>query len=105
MRIQICVHISQPYRALKKNSFELGHESNHATMATPKFLAMVTAKITGIIAGKRSANMLIDTGSELNIMMLDLQENLELPLDPSGTNWVLRGVSGHPVHLVYKGRY
>ena len=85
---------------LKKNSFELDHESNHTTTATPKFLAMVTAKIMGIIAGKCSADMLLDTGSKLNIMTLDLQENLELPLDPSGANWVLRSVSRHPVHLV-----
>ena len=44
--------------------------------------------------------MLLDSGSELNIITQELQEGLRLPMDPLGANWTLRGVSGHPVHLV-----
>ncbi len=40
--------------------------------------------------------MLLDSGSELNIITQELQEGLGLPMDPSGANWTLRGVSGHP---------
>ncbi|KAF9516226.1 hypothetical protein BS47DRAFT_1390861 [Hydnum rufescens UP504] len=44
--------------------------------------------------------MLIDSGSELNMMVLSTQAKLELPMDPSGKDWILRGVSGHQVNLV-----
>ncbi|KAF8321835.1 uncharacterized protein EI90DRAFT_3131467 [Cantharellus anzutake] len=43
--------------------------------------------------------MLIDTGSELNIMTSEQAYALELPVDPTGTMWTLRGVSGHQVAL------
>ena len=65
----------------------------------PSFLAMVTAKIQGTIM-KDPCTMLIDSGSELNMMVQKTQERLELPLDPSGADWLLRGVSGHQVRLV-----
>jgi hypothetical protein len=65
----------------------------------PSFLAMVTAKIQGTIM-KYPCTMLIDSGSELNMMAQSIQERLELPLDPSGADWLLRGVSGHQVRLV-----
>jgi hypothetical protein len=76
------------------------HMVNLVSMQILNFLAMVTAKITGTIASKCSAEMLLDMGSELNVMSLNLQEELGLPLDPWGSNWVLHGVSGHPVHLI-----
>lgn len=44
--------------------------------------------------------MLLDTGSELNIMTPSIQEETRLPIDPSGANWSLKGVSGHTVELV-----
>jgi Retroviral aspartyl protease len=65
----------------------------------PTFLAMVTAKIQGMIMGQ-SSTMLIDNGSELNMMVQSTQAKLELPMDPSGKDWILRGVSGHQVNLV-----
>ncbi|KAF8344295.1 uncharacterized protein EI90DRAFT_3115050 [Cantharellus anzutake] len=43
--------------------------------------------------------MLIDTGSELNIMTSEQAYALELPVDPTGAMWTLRGVSGHQVAL------
>jgi Retroviral aspartyl protease len=60
---------------------------------------MVTAKIQGTIMGQ-SSTMLIDNGSELNMMVQLTQAKLELPMDPSGKDWILHGVSGHQVNLV-----
>jgi Protein of unknown function (DUF4100) len=63
------------------------------------FLAMVTVRIQGSIMDS-SCTMLIDNGSELNIMVQSIQSKLELPMDPSGKDWLLWGVSGHQVSLV-----
>ncbi|KAF9505446.1 hypothetical protein BS47DRAFT_1400393 [Hydnum rufescens UP504] len=65
----------------------------------PSFLAMVMAKIQGTIMGQ-PCTMLIDSGSELNMMVQSTQVKLELPMDLSGKDWILRGVSGHQVNLV-----
>ena len=54
----------------------------------PSYLAMVTAKIQGSIF-KRPCMMLIDTGSELNIMTSDHASVMELPVDPTGAAWTL----------------
>ncbi|KAF8309949.1 uncharacterized protein EI90DRAFT_3131202 [Cantharellus anzutake] len=64
----------------------------------PSFLAMVTAKIQGMIFC-RPCTMLIDTGSELNIMTSKHARLSELPVDPSGASWSLRGVSRHQIAL------
>ena len=64
----------------------------------PSFLAMVTAKIQGQICN-RPCTMLIDMGSELNIMTSKQAYALELPVDPTGTMWTLQGVSGRQVAL------
>ena len=64
----------------------------------PSYLAMVTAKIQGSIL-RRPCTMLIDTGSELNIMTSDHASVMELPMDPAGAAWTLRGVSGHQIAL------
>jgi hypothetical protein len=74
--------------------------SENTIQQAPTYLAMVTAKITVTINGSKPIEMLLDSGSELNIITQELQEGLGLPMDPSGANWTLRGVSGHPVHLV-----
>ena len=94
------------YRAVHEEeySMERQRESNLASARSPghspKFLAMVTARISGVISDSLMADMLINNGSELNIMTMDLQEKLELPVDLSGATWVLKGVSGHTVQLV-----
>jgi len=91
------------YQAIHEEeySMEQRRENNlvsaHSPGYSPKFLVMVTARITGTIGDSVSADMLIDNGSELNIMTMELQEKLELPVDPSGATWVLKGVSGHTV--------
>ena len=64
------------------------------------YLVMVTAKIAVTINGSKPIDMLLDSRSELNIITQELQEGLGLPIDPSGANWTLHRVSGHPVHLV-----
>jgi hypothetical protein len=84
----------------KEIPFGLDHEFNLSSTGVPKPLAMVTARITGTIGKKFQVNMLLDTGSELNIMTLGVQEETGLPIDPSGANWSLKGVSGHTVELV-----
>ena len=43
--------------------------------------------------------MLIDTGSELNIMMSEHASIMELPVDPAGAVWTLWGVLGHQIVL------
>jgi Retroviral aspartyl protease len=65
----------------------------------PTFLATVTVKIQGTIMGQ-SSTMLIDNGSKLNMMVQSTQAKLELPMDPSGKDWILCGISGHQVNLI-----
>ncbi len=43
--------------------------------------------------------MLIDSGSELNIMTMKQAEELALPIDDSGNCWTLKGISGHTMGL------
>ena len=43
--------------------------------------------------------MLLDSGSELNIMTLSQAHELSLPIDESGLSWTLRGISGHTMNL------
>ena len=74
--------------------------SENAIQQSPMYLVMVTAKISVTINGLKPIDMLLDSGSKLNIITQELQEGLGLPMDPSGANWTLRGVSGHPVRVV-----
>ena len=74
--------------------------SENAIQQSLMYLAMVTAKIAVTINGSKPIDMLLNSRSELNIITQELQEGLRLPMDPSGANWTLRRVSGHPVHLV-----
>src|SRR5258708_16840121 len=43
--------------------------------------------------------MLIDMGSELNIMTSNHASVMELLMDPAGAAWTLQGVSGHQIAL------
>ena len=43
--------------------------------------------------------MLVDSGSELNIMMLQQAQELALPIDDSRNPWTLKGISGHTMGL------
>src|SRR5258708_4730729 len=63
-----------------------------------EYRAMVTARLNGKI-GDIDYMMLIDSGSELNIMMLQQAQDLALPIDDSGNSWTLKGISGHTMGL------
>ncbi len=43
--------------------------------------------------------MLVDSGSELNIMTLHQVQELALPIDDSRNSWTLKGISGHMMGL------
>ncbi len=43
--------------------------------------------------------MLVDSGSELNIMTLHQAQELTLPINDSGNSWTLKGISGHTMGL------
>ena len=59
---------------------------------------MVTARLNGKI-GEHEYKMLVDSGSELNIMTLSQAQELALPIDDSGNSWTLKGISGHTMGL------
>jgi len=59
---------------------------------------MVTARLSGKI-GEIGYTMLVDSGSELNIMTLQQAQELALPIDDSGNSWTLKGISGHTMGL------
>src|SRR5260370_24436333 len=63
-----------------------------------EYRAMVTVRLNGKI-GDIDYMMLIDSGSELNIMMLQQAQDLALPIDDSGNSWTLKGISGHTMGL------
>src|SRR5258707_14902231 len=43
--------------------------------------------------------MLVDLGSESNIMTMHQVQELALPIDDSGNSWTLKGISGHTMGL------
>ncbi len=70
-----------------------------ANLARPhEYRAMVMACLSGHI-GDQDYMMLVDSGSELNIMTLHQAQELALPIDDSGSSWMLKGISGHTMGL------
>ncbi len=63
-----------------------------------EYRAMVTACLNGCI-GEQDYMMLVDSGSELNIMMLHQAQELALPIDDSRNSWMLKGILGHTMGL------
>ncbi len=59
-----------------------------------EYCAMVTACLNGWI-GEQEYMMLVNSSSELNIMMLHQAQELALPIDDSGNSWTLKGILGH----------
>src|SRR5260370_41178440 len=79
--------------------FESQYVTREANLAQPhEYWAMVTAQLKGRI-GDFSYLMLIDSGSELNVMTLEQVQELALPIDDSGNSWMLKGISGHMMGL------
>src|SRR5260221_12279562 len=65
---------------------------------THEYHAMVTAHLNGHI-GEQDYMMLVDSGLELNIMMMHQAQELALPIDDLGNSWMLKGISGHMMGL------
>ena len=63
-----------------------------------EYRAMVTVRLNRRI-GDVDYMMLVDSGSELNIMTLQQAQELALLIDDSGNSWTLKGISGHTMGL------
>src|SRR5260221_7139161 len=75
------------------------HPIKEVNLACPhEYCAMVTARLNGRI-GEQDYMMLVDSGSELNIMTMHQVQELALPIDDSGNSWTLKGISGHMMGL------
>src|SRR5260370_39902113 len=59
---------------------------------------MVTAQVNGVI-GEEDYMMLVNVGSELNIMMMHQAQELALLIDDYGNSWTLKGISSHMMGL------
>src|SRR5258708_27369179 len=63
-----------------------------------EYRTMVTVRLNGKI-GDIEYLMLVDSGSELNIMTLQQAQDLALPINDSGNSSTLKGISGHTMSL------
>src|SRR5258708_27661466 len=63
-----------------------------------EYRMMVTVRLNGKI-GDIEYLMLVDSGSELNIMTLQQAQDLALPINDSGNSSTLKGISGHTMSL------
>ena len=63
-----------------------------------EYCVMVMACLNSRI-GEQDYMMLVNSGSELNIMTLHQAQELALPIDDSGSAWTLKGISGHTMGL------
>jgi len=63
-----------------------------------EYHVMVTARLNGRISNQ-DYMMLVDSGSELNIMTLQQAQELALPINDSGNSCMLKGISGHTMGL------
>src|SRR5258708_36848167 len=73
--------------------------TKEVNLARPhEYHAMVTARLNGLI-GYQDYMMLVDSGSELNIMTLHQGQELALPIDDSRNSWTLKGISVHTMGL------
>ncbi len=78
---------------------QFAYPIKEVNLARPhEYRAMVTARLNGKI-GEYEYMMLVDSGSELNIMTLSQAQDLALPIDDSGSSWTLKGISGHTMGL------
>ena len=75
------------------------HLVPEVNLAQPhEYWAMVTVCLNGKI-GEHNYMMLVDSGSELNIMTLQQAQELALLIDDSRNSWTLKGISGHTMGL------
>ena len=70
------------------------------TVAQQQFVAMASGKVVGHI-NNFEVEMLLDTGSELNLMSADIQRELNLPMDTSKyRKFQVKGINGSPIGLL-----
>src|SRR5258708_39934757 len=89
------------YQTMLQQEYEeqFTHLVPEVNLAQPhEYWAMVTAHLNGQI-GEHDYMMLVDSGSELNIMTLQQAQELALLIDDSGNSWTLKGSSGHTMGL------
>src|SRR5258708_19197661 len=63
-----------------------------------EYRAMVTVRLNGTI-GDFEYMMLVDSGSELNVMTLQQARDLAFPINDARNSWLLKGVLGHTMGL------
>src|SRR5260221_8502229 len=89
------------YQSMMEEEFkrQFVYPAKEVNFARPhEYHAMVTARLNGRI-GEQDYTMLVDSGSELNIMTLHQAQELALPIDDSGNSWTLKGISVHTMGL------
>ncbi|VDC01411.1 unnamed protein product [Peniophora sp. CBMAI 1063] len=69
-----------------------------AESSSGAFYSMATGHLAATINGS-AVTLMLDTGSELNLISERLVAALGLPLDSSGSHWHVKGVNGGPVRL------
>ncbi len=75
------------------------HPIKEVNLAHPhEYCTMVTTQLNGHI-GEQDYMMLVDLGSELNIMTMHQAQELALLIDDSGNSWTLKGISSHMMGL------
>src|SRR5260370_15768240 len=85
------------YQKMMQQEYEnqFAYSNKEGNLARPhEYHAMVMAHLNRKI-GEQSYTMLIDSGSELNIMTLDQAQELALPIHDSGNSWSFKGISVH----------
>jgi Aspartyl protease len=73
-------------------------ESHWCSWTKPLF-AMDTGKIVAKTTGQNGTEdiiLMIDTGSELNLISQDVQGKLNIPIDLDRQNWSLQGINSGP---------
>src|SRR5260221_7521167 len=75
------------------------HPIKEVNLAHPhEYCTMVTTQLNGHI-GEQDYMMLVNSGSELNIMTMHQAQELALLIDDSGNSWTLKGISSHMMGL------
>src|SRR5260221_9982981 len=78
---------------------QLTYPIKEVNLACPhEYHTMVMARLNSRI-GKQDYMMLVDSGSEVNMMMMHQAQELALPIDDLGNSWMLKGISGHMMGL------
>ena len=75
---------------------EVEEDLSNACGGDQYLFVMVTGRFSGTFAGV-SVSLMVDTGSELNLVSRRCYDLISLPIDLDGTRWSLKGIHGRPV--------